>query len=103
MVTVPTEPTAAKEFRGLALTLPVVDRDPQLQARQTSITVVLVGPQSLVEGVEAGDLRVTIPRSRAGLAPGQEERVVLVVEGIPEYVEARATPDWVLLRRPVGQ
>ena len=103
MVTVPTEPTAAKEFQALPLILPVVDSDPQLQARQTSITVVLVGPRSLVEGVEIGDLRVTIPMNRAGLSPGQEERVVLVVEGVPEYVEARANPDWVLLRRPVGQ
>jgi hypothetical protein len=103
MVTVPTEPTGAREFQGLPLILPSVDRDPQLQARQTSINVVLVGPQSLVGSVEAGDLRVTIPMSRAGLSPGQEERVLLVVEGIPEYVEARATPDWVLLRRPVGQ
>jgi YbbR domain-containing protein len=103
MVTVPTEPTAVREFQDLTLILPVVDRDPQLQARPTSINVVLVGPQSLLEGVEAGDLRVTIPPNRAGLSPGQEERVLLIVEGIPEYVEARADPVFVLLRRPVGQ
>jgi YbbR domain-containing protein len=101
-ISVPTEPTAAKEFRDLPVILPVLDRDPQLQIRQVSVTVVLVGPMSLVDGVEIGDLRVTIPMSRAGLSPGQEERVLLVVEGVPEYVEARANPDWVLLRRPAG-
>ena len=102
-VTVPTEPTAAREFQDLPLILPVLARDPQLQARTSSINVILVGPQSFVEGVEAGDLRVTIPMNRAGLSPGEEEQVRLEVDGVPEYVEARLSPDWVLLRRPVGQ
>lgn len=102
MVTVPTEPTAVREFPDLSLILPVMDSDPQLQVRQSSISVVLVGPRSLVERVEAEDLRVTIPLSRAVLSPGQEREVLLVVDGFPEYVEATANPKWVTLRRPVG-
>jgi hypothetical protein len=102
-VEIPTEPTTAREFPDLPLLLPLLDSDPQLQTRPSSVTVVLLGARSLVEGVELGALRVTIPTGRASLAPGEEERVVVVVEGVPELVEYRVTPDWVLLRRPAGQ
>jgi hypothetical protein len=102
-VRVPVEPTTAREFTDLPLVLPPLDSDPQLQVRPTSVTVVLVGAGSLVDSVTAESLEATVPLSRASLAPGEEERVVVVVEGVPDYVEARVTPGWVLLRRPVGR
>ncbi len=102
-VEIPTEPTLAREFPGNALLLPTLDSEPQLQALPASVTVVLFGPRSLVEGVDAEDLSVTIPRGQSNLAPGQEERVVVVVEGVPEWVRYIVTPEWVRLRRPVGQ
>ncbi len=102
-VEIPTEPTTAREFFDQLLLLPSLDSDPQLQTRPSSVRVVLMGARSLVEGVDPGALRVTIPTGRISLAPGEEERVVVVVEGVPELVEYRVIPDWVLLRRPAGQ
>jgi YbbR domain-containing protein len=102
-VRVPVEPTTAREFADLPLSLPTMDSDPQLQVRPTSVTVVLVGAGSLVDSVNAESLEATVPLSRASLSPGEEERVLVVVEGVPDFVEARVTPGWVLLRRPVGR
>jgi len=102
-VSIPTEPTIARELPDQRLQLPRMESDPQLQAQRSSVTVVLLGARSLVEAVDAGSLVVTIPTGRVNLAPGQEERVMVVVEGVPELVEARTRPELVLLRRPVGQ
>ena len=102
-VAIPTEPTAVREFPDQILILPHLDSDPQLQALPVSVTVVLSGPRSLVEGVDPEALTVTIPPLRASMAPGQEERVGVVVEGVPELVEYGVTPAWVRLRRPAGQ
>jgi YbbR domain-containing protein len=102
-VTIPIETTTARELTDQVLSLPVLESDPQLQARPERVTVVLVGARSLVEAVDPGTLRVTVPRSQTSLSPGQEERVLVVVEGVPELVEARVTPNWVTLRRPVGR
>jgi YbbR domain-containing protein len=102
-VSIPTEPTIAREFPDLPLLLPTLDSDPQLRARPATVTVMLIGPQSLVEGVDPEAIIVTIPTTQANLPPGQEERVPVVVEGVPELVTYTATPDWVRLGRPAGQ
>lgn len=102
-VTVPTEATAAREFSDLTIRLPILDTDPQLQARPASVTVVLLGARSLVEMVDLSDITVRIPTARTSLAPGQEVQVVPVVEGVPDLVEYRLTPEWVRLQRPVGR
>ncbi len=102
-VEIPTEPTLIREFTDQPLVLPLLDSPPQLQTRPAMVTVVLEGARSLVENLDPSNLRVTVPRGRANLAPGQEERLVVVVEGVPELVEYRVIPDWVLLRRPAGQ
>lgn len=100
---IPTEPTATRELTDQALVLPLLDSPPQLQTRPTSVTIVLEGAKSLVDAVDPATLTVTIPRGRATLAPGEEERLVVVVEGLPELVGYHVIPDWVLLRRPAGQ
>ena len=100
---VPTEATTAREFPGMVLVLPTLASDPQLQARPAAVTLVLMGAQSLVDGVDPEDLSVSVPTGRANLAPGGEERLGVVVVGVPEFVEYRVIPDWVLLRRPVGR
>jgi len=102
-VTFPTEPTIVLEFSDQLLALPVLGSEPQLLARPASVSVVLSGATSLVEDVRPESLRVTISASQANLAPGQEEMVVVVVEGVPEMVSYSVNPEWVLLRRPVGQ
>ena len=102
-VEVPTEPTATREFPGLVLRLPRLDSDPQLQVFPTSVTVMIAGPTSLVEAVNSEDLAVTIPTGRTNLAPGGEDQLVVVVEGVPDWVGYTVDPEWVILRRPAGQ
>ena len=102
-VAIPTESTSTREFPDIRVRLPALETAPPLQARPAMVSVVLVGARTIVNGVDPTLLTVTIPPARASLAPGEEERVLVVVEGVPEFVEARVTPDWVLLRRPVGQ
>jgi len=103
MVEIPTEITETRVFFELVLRLPRLDSDPQLQAFPTSVSVVLSGPSSLVGALNPEDLTVTIPTGRASLGPGEEERMVVVVDGVPEWVGYTVNPDWVVLRRPAGQ
>jgi len=102
-VEIRTEPTETREVTELVLHLPRLDSDPQLQAFPTSVTVVLSGPASLVGAVNPEDLIVTIPTGGPTLAPGAEEDVVPVVEGVPDWVGYTLSPGWVVLRRPAGQ
>ena len=69
------------------------------------MTVTLAGARSLVEGVDSADLRLTLPQGRVRtLSPGEEDRVLVGVEGVPPFVRVvRVDPGWVLLRRPAGQ
>jgi len=101
-VVIPTEATATREFPDIPVSVPRLAADPQLQSRPASVTVVLFGARTLVEGIDPADLRVAIPANRAMLAPGEEDTVVLAVEGIPPFVGFRVSPDWVTLRRPAG-
>lgn len=103
-VAIAVEPTLSRTFEGVPVRLPTVDSDPQLQARPSEVTVVLTGAQSLVEGMEAAQLRVTVLGTVASaLMPGEEVRANLSVDGVPDVVRATMDPAWVLLRRPTGQ
>jgi hypothetical protein len=99
----PIDSTAVREFPDQLLLLPLLDSDPQLQARPATVAVVLSGASALVDKVDPDAFRVTIPAHSASLSPGTEERVAVVVEGLPELVEYSVIPERVLLLRPVGQ
>ncbi len=102
-VSIAVEPTLSRTFEGIPVRLPAVDSDPQLQARPSTVTVVLTGARSLVEGVDASQLRVTLSGTVASaLMPGEEVRANLSVGGVPDIVQATLDPGWVLLRRPTG-
>ena len=97
------EETVERTFTDLPLTFPVFPVDPQSQARPSVATVILTGARSLVEGVDSLQLRVTFSRvAAAALSPGEEQRISLSVEGVPELVAVRVEPEWILLRRPTG-
>jgi YbbR domain-containing protein len=98
-----TDSTTIREFPDQRLVLPDLSSEPQLQAPPASFAVVLSGAPSLVEAVAPESLTVSIPDSEASLAPGEEKAVLVVVEGVPEFVSYSVTPEWVLLRRPVGR
>jgi hypothetical protein len=100
----PTDSTVVRQYPDQVLELPLLDSGPQLQARPISVSVVLTGAASLVDQVDPEAMQVTIPDSGASLAPGEENREVLViVKGLPEWVEYSVTPARVLVLRPVGQ
>jgi len=97
------EETFSRTFEGITVRVPSLGSDPQLQARPSTITVVLTGARSLVEDLEPAQIRVTVSGTVASaLVPGEEVRATLSVEGIPEVVQATLDPEWVLLRRPAG-
>ncbi len=97
------EATAQREFLNLPVELPRLPADPQLQVRPDSVTVVLIGAPSLLDRVVAEDLRVTISPAQASLAPGEEGRVDVVVEGYPGLVTSSVPGGQVTLTRPVGR
>ncbi len=97
------EATAESEFPDLALIIPTMASDPQLQTRPAVVTVVVSGARSLLESFDPSALTVRIPTTAATLPPGEEERVLPVVDGIPPLLRYRVVPESVLLRRPVGQ
>lgn len=72
----------------------------ELEFDPESVEVVLEGPESLVEAVEEGSLRVVarINDDIRELAPGEEGRVPLRVEGVPEFVEAHLEVDSLTVR-----
>jgi len=102
-VRVPVDSMASRELTEVQVRLPILESDPQLEARPSSVSVVLFGAPDLLNAVDPASLRVTLGSGRApSLSPGQEERVSLVVDGLPEFVEASTSPQSVVVRRPAG-
>jgi YbbR domain-containing protein len=102
-VEVDVEETFSRTFEGVSVRLPTLGSDPQLQARPSTVTVVLTGARSLVEDLDPAQLRVTVSGTvGAALMPGEEVRATLSAEGMPGVVRASLDPEWVLLRRPAG-
>jgi hypothetical protein len=65
-----------------------------------SIQIRVTGARSLVTTIEPGLLRVWVRAELlAGMAPGEERRVPLLVEGVPDLVTAVPTTDVVTVRR----
>jgi YbbR domain-containing protein len=102
-VVLPIEATELREFSDRGLELPRMASDPQLQARPAVVTVVVFGAGSLLERLDPGAVRAVIPATAATLPPGEEERVLVFVDGVPPPLRYRVVPESVLLRRPVGQ
>jgi YbbR domain-containing protein len=102
-VRVPVEETYTREIPDLPFVVDSVDSGPQVRSTPSRVTVTLSGARSLVEAVDPSRLRVTPPPGPAAvLTPGQEIQVTPVVQGLPDLVEARVSPNQVTLRRPVG-
>jgi YbbR domain-containing protein len=102
-VVLPIEATEEREFRELTLALPTMASDPQLQARPAVVTVVVSGAGSLLGQLNPGSIRAGIPATAATLPPGEEERILVSVVGVPPPLKYRVEPESVLLRRPVGR
>ncbi|MGD2122975.1 MAG: hypothetical protein PVJ76_14575 [Gemmatimonadota bacterium] len=102
-VVLPIEATEEREFPELPLSLPRMASDPQLQARPAVVTVVVSGAGSLLGQLNPEAIRAVIPATAATLPPGEEERILVSVDGVPPPLTYRVEPESVLLRRPVGR
>ncbi len=81
------------------LALPPAAMDVEVQP--SSVTLILVGAPSRLSAVDPSRLLVVPdPSSVVTLARGEERRVSLQVEGVPDLVEVRVTPEFVTVRRP---
>jgi YbbR domain-containing protein len=97
------EETVTRELSEFPVTLPPLSSEPALQSRPASVNLVLTGARSLVEAVDPSGLRVTVSRTVAtALAPGEEVRATLSVQGVPDLVDGNPDPGWVIIRRPTG-
>ena len=97
------EETFSRSFPEVPIRLPILDDDPQLQARPATVTLELSGARSLVEDLDLSGIRLTVSQTvGAALVPGEEVRATLSIEGVPEVVQATLNPEWILLRRPTG-
>lgn len=98
------EEKVQRTLEMVTIQVPVLPEEPQLMARPSSVSVRLSGALSLVENLDPAAIQVGFSRAvAASLSPGEEARVSLTVEGVPELVEAQVEPGWALIRRPAGQ
>jgi YbbR domain-containing protein len=97
------EPAREESIPGVPV---VVDSLPQgadedeVSVEPAVVRVTLVGGQTRVSQVAAPELRAHVrPGAVQGMVPGEVRTVRPVLEGIPDLVEARITPDSVRVRR----
>ena len=62
------------------------------------------GPKSLVNALDPSLMRVWVsPEDLEGILPGEERRVPLRLEGVPEFVTAIPETNAVIARRSAGE
>jgi len=62
------------------------------------------GPKSLVNAIDPSLMRVWVsPEDLEGILPGEERRVPLRLEGVPEFVTAITETNAVIARRSAGE
>jgi hypothetical protein len=106
MVQMPLEATDTVVLPDLPVDLPPLEPAIPLRVIPSSVTLTLIGAESLIGGLRMQDLRVTFPLAQAlNLSPGEEREVYLSVEGLHPLLERnlQLRPTRVTLRRPAGQ
>lgn len=74
-----------------------------LTVEPAEVDVLLAGASSLVEAVDPLDLRVWVtPERLEGMAPGEERRVPLRLDGVPELLTGEVRVETVTVRRAAG-
>lgn len=102
-VRIPLGETEERRLVEVPVQVPSSRGEPPPLVSPSTVNLTLVGARSLVAGVRESEVRVVVrPEVVGALPPGTEERVPVVVEGVPSWVRARADPQWVVLRRPGG-
>jgi YbbR domain-containing protein len=77
--------------------------DGAIVARPVSVDVTLRGARTLVAAVDPMDLRAWVaPELLRGMVAGEERRVPVRVEGVPQLVAYRLAEDLVTVRRTAG-
>lgn len=98
-VTVRVEPRMERIIDGVAVQADVPRGGSAVTVDPSSVRVHVSGARSLVTALDLTSLRVSLaPESLSGLLPGEERRVRLRVEGLPELVSGRASVEVVSVR-----
>ena len=85
---------------GVVVRVDSGDGEPELVADPTTVQVRIVGPRSLVTGLDLSGLRaVATAEALLGMAAGEMRRVPLRVEGVPAGVTAEPLVESVTVRR----
>lgn len=93
-----------RTLAGIAVLLPSAEGAGGLVVSPSTVQVRLSGARTLVTAARPSTLRVTVaPELLRGMAPGEERKVPLTVEGEPAFVDALPLPETVTVRRPPAQ
>jgi hypothetical protein len=94
------EEEVARTLTELPVQIAVPDDGTDLVADPATVDVQLRGARSLVTSVDPRDLSVVVTAGLVeGMVPGEERRVPLRLEGVPELVDATLLTETVAVRR----
>lgn len=96
------EDLVERVLEGVAVHADVSPGEPAVVAEPDSIRLTLSGARTVVTSFDPSLLRVWVPAEYLqGMAPGEERRLRLQVEGVPQLVTAIPGTDYVTVRRAV--
>lgn len=82
------------------VTLPIAADDGSIELSADTVQVRLFGARSRVEGLDPGTMRAVVrSEDLAGMEPGEERRVMVRLEGLPQLIRAVPAADSVVARR----
>jgi YbbR domain-containing protein len=85
---------------GVAVRVDSGEGEPELVADPSTVQVRIVGPRSLVTGLDLSGLQaVAATEALLGMAAGEVRRVPLRVDGVPDGVTAESVVESVAVRR----
>lgn len=96
------EDVIERVLEGLIVEAEVGPGQEQVVVEPMAVRLTLSGARTVVTSFDTGALRVWVPREFiADMEPGEERRVRLLVDGVPELVTAVPGTDYVTVRRAV--
>ena len=83
--------------------LAISAEDGSVELSEDTVQVRLFGPRSHVQDLDPSALRAVVrPEDLAGMEPGEERRVLVRLEGLPQGIRAAPESDSVVARRATG-
>jgi YbbR domain-containing protein len=94
------EEKVERVLTGIPVIIQPADGEPEMSVEPASVAVTLQGARTLVNAVVPADLQAWVASELVhGLVVGEERRVHVRIEGVPDLVSARADSEVVTVRR----